>query len=94
MAAPTPVSASVLSSTLVTAGVYLLIRFSPSFSYWLNVILLLVSGLTIFMAGLGVNFEFDLKKIITLSTLSQLGLMIITISIVLSGLAFFQASLH
>jgi NADH:ubiquinone oxidoreductase subunit 5 (subunit L)/multisubunit Na+/H+ antiporter MnhA subunit len=64
----------------------------------LNVILLLVSGLTIFMAGLGANFEFDLRKIIALSTLSQLGLIIITIiiiiiiiitiSIVLSGLAF------
>nr|YP_009350722.1 NADH dehydrogenase subunit 5 [Silvestritermes heyeri]AQP27648.1 NADH dehydrogenase subunit 5 [Silvestritermes heyeri] len=94
MAAPTPVSALVHSSTLVTAGVYLLIRFSPSFSYWLNVILLLVSGLTMFMAGLGANFEFDLKKIIALSTLSQLGLMIMTISIGLSGLAFFHLLTH
>jgi NADH-ubiquinone oxidoreductase chain 5 len=74
MAAPKPVSALVHSSTLFTAGVYLLIRFSPSFNYWLNVISLLVSGLTIFMAGLGANFEFDLKKIIALSTLSKLGL--------------------
>nr|WHM51843.1 NADH dehydrogenase subunit 5 [Cahuallitermes intermedius] len=94
MAAPTPVSALVHSSTLVTAGVYLLIRFSPSFSYWLNVILLLVSGLTMFMAGLGANFEFDLKSIIALSTLSQLGLMIMTISIGLSGLAFFHLLTH
>nr|AIY61692.1 NADH dehydrogenase subunit 5 [Isognathotermes fungifaber] len=94
MAAPTPVSALVHSSTLVTAGVYLLIRFSPSFSYWLNMFLLLVSGLTMFMAGLGANFEFDLKSIIALSTLSQLGLMIMTISIGLSGLAFFHLLTH
>nr|URH16717.1 NADH dehydrogenase subunit 5 [Microcerotermes sp.] len=94
MAAPTPVSALVHSSTLVTAGVYLLIRFSPSFGYWLNVVLLLISGLTMFMAGLGANFEFDLSKIIALSTLSQLGLMIMTISIGLSGLAFFHLLTH
>nr|WNL54479.1 NADH dehydrogenase subunit 5 [Amitermes cryptodon] len=94
MAAPTPVSALVHSSTLVTAGVYLLIRFSPCFGYWLNMILLLVSGLTMFMAGLGANFEFDLKSIIALSTLSQLGLMIMTISIGLSGLAFFHLLTH
>nr|YP_009351333.1 NADH dehydrogenase subunit 5 [Crenetermes albotarsalis]AQP29293.1 NADH dehydrogenase subunit 5 [Crenetermes albotarsalis] len=94
MAAPTPVSALVHSSTLVTAGVYLLIRFSPSFGYWLNTALLLVSGLTMFMAGLGANFEFDLKSIVALSTLSQLGLMILTISIGLSGLAFFHLLTH
>nr|YP_009350462.1 NADH dehydrogenase subunit 5 [Macrotermes carbonarius]AQP27099.1 NADH dehydrogenase subunit 5 [Macrotermes carbonarius] len=94
MAAPTPVSALVHSSTLVTAGVYLLIRFSPSFGLWLNIFLLLVSGLTMFMAGLGANFEYDLSSIIALSTLSQLGLMIMTISIGLSGLAFFHLLTH
>jgi NADH-ubiquinone oxidoreductase chain 5 len=87
IAARTPVSALV-HSTLVTAGVYLLIRYSPSFGYWLNVFLMLISGLTMFMAGLGANFEEDLKTIIALSTLRQLGLT--TISVGLSGLAFFH----
>jgi len=67
---------------------------SPSFSKWLNIILLLVSELTMFMAGLGANFEFDLRRIIALSTLRQLGLMIITISIGLSSLAFFHLLTH
>jgi len=67
MAASTPVYALV-HSTLVTAGVYLLIHFIP-FTYWLNVILLLISGLTMFMADLGVNFEYDSRRIIALPTL-------------------------
>nr|WGO57958.1 NADH dehydrogenase subunit 5 [Hemithyrsocera vittata] len=94
MAAPTPVSALVHSSTLVTAGVYLLIRFSESFNIWLSTFLLLISGLTMFMAGLGANFEYDLKKIIALSTLSQLGLMISILSLGFSNLAFFHLLTH
>jgi len=82
------------SSTLVTAGVYLSIRFSPSFSYWLRMILFLVSAFTIFMAGIGANFEFGLRSIIALSTLRKLGLMIITTSIGLSSLAFFHLLTH
>nr|URX54494.1 NADH dehydrogenase subunit 5 [Glyptotermes sp. 18 AB-2022a] len=94
MAAPTPVSALVHSSTLVTAGVYLLIRFSPAFGSGLCTFLLLFSGLTMFMAGLGANFEYDLSKIIALSTLSQLGLMIGALSIGFVGLAFFHLLTH
>ena len=56
--------------------------------------LLLFSGLTIFVAGLGANSEFDLKRIIALSTLRQLGSIIRTISIGLSGLAFFDLLTH
>nr|AWD29761.1 NADH dehydrogenase subunit 5 [Anopheles gambiae] len=95
MAAPTPVSALVHSSTLVTAGVYLLIRFNDVLmNWWMAQFLLLVSGLTMFMAGLGANFEFDLKKIIALSTLSQLGLMMSVLSMGFYKLAFFHLLTH
>nr|WCR48284.1 NADH dehydrogenase subunit 5 [Aedes flavopictus] len=95
MAAPTPVSALVHSSTLVTAGVYLLIRFNILLeNSKLGQFLLLVSGLTMFMAGLGANFEFDLKKIIALSTLSQLGLMMSILSMGFYKLAFFHLLTH
>uniref|UniRef100_UPI0030FE123D NADH dehydrogenase subunit 5 n=1 Tax=Neopanorpa quadristigma TaxID=2521360 RepID=UPI0030FE123D len=95
MAAPTPVSALVHSSTLVTAGVYLLIRFNILLmDTFLGKFLLLISGLTMFMAGLGANFEFDLKKIIALSTLSQLGLMMSILSMGFAKLAFFHLLTH
>nr|YP_009711019.1 NADH dehydrogenase subunit 5 [Acosmetura nigrogeniculata]QGI24232.1 NADH dehydrogenase subunit 5 [Acosmetura nigrogeniculata] len=95
MAAPTPVSALVHSSTLVTAGVYLLIRFNAVIvDNSLGKFLLLISGLTMFMAGLGANFEYDLKKIIALSTLSQLGLMMSILSMGFPKLAFFHLLTH
>lgn len=95
IAAPTPVSALVHSSTLVTAGVYLLIRFNILFfDSKLGQFILLIGGLTIFMAGVSANFEFDLKKIIALSTLSQLGLIIIILSIGFPKLAFFHLLTH
>nr|UHA55327.1 NADH dehydrogenase subunit 5 [Eriocampa ovata] len=95
MAAPTPVSSLVHSSTLVTAGVYLLIRFdnlllSSVFINWF----LLISLLTMFMSGLNANLEFDLKKIIALSTLSQLGLMMSILFLGFSNLAFFHLLTH
>nr|YP_010952729.1 NADH dehydrogenase subunit 5 [Tetralia rubridactyla]WMQ53149.1 NADH dehydrogenase subunit 5 [Tetralia rubridactyla] len=95
MAAPTPVSALVHSSTLVTAGVYLMIRFSPALEgSKCQSMLLVVSCLTMFMAGLGANFEFDLKKIIALSTLSQLGVMLSILSLGYPELAFFHLLSH
>nr|QTZ20374.1 NADH dehydrogenase subunit 5 [Spodoptera depravata] len=95
MAAPTPVSALVHSSTLVTAGVYLLIRFNMMLlDMYMLKLLLLLSGLTMFMAGISANYEFDLKKIIALSTLSQLGLMMSILSMGLPDLAFFHLLTH
>jgi NADH-ubiquinone oxidoreductase chain 5 len=56
--------------------------------------LLLIACLTIFMAGLGANFEFDLKKIIALSTLSQLGLIIGILGLGFYKLALFHLLTH
>ena len=95
MAAPTPVSALVHSSTLVTAGVYLLVRFEPAMHNRVySQGLLLLGGTTIFIAGLGANFEYDLKKIIALSTLSQLGVIISILGFGLPDLAFFHLLSH
>nr|YP_009058598.1 NADH dehydrogenase subunit 5 [Euploea midamus]AIM46766.1 NADH dehydrogenase subunit 5 [Euploea midamus] len=95
MAAPTPVSALVHSSTLVTAGIYLLIRFNILLlNMYMLKILLLLSGLTMLMAGICANYEYDLKKIIALSTLSQLGLMMSILSMGYSDLAFFHLLTH
>nr|YP_006883453.1 NADH dehydrogenase subunit 5 [Neochauliodes punctatolosus]AFN10582.1 NADH dehydrogenase subunit 5 [Neochauliodes punctatolosus] len=95
MAAPTPVSALVHSSTLVTAGVYLLIRFNILMTdNMCGKFLLIIGCLTMFMAGLGANFEFDLKKIIALSTLSQLGLMMSILAMGFPLLAYYHLLTH
>nr|YP_009773394.1 NADH dehydrogenase subunit 5 [Hanleyella oldroydi]QIZ12620.1 NADH dehydrogenase subunit 5 [Hanleyella oldroydi] len=96
MAAPTPVSALVHSSTLVTAGVFLIIRFYPFLTEfkWFNMSLLIIAVMTMLMAGMAANLEFDLKKIIALSTLSQLGVMMSSIGAGLPLLALFHLYAH
>jgi NADH:ubiquinone oxidoreductase subunit 5 (subunit L)/multisubunit Na+/H+ antiporter MnhA subunit len=75
MAAPTPISSLVHSSTLVTAGLYLIIRNFSYLSYQQEVLnlLLIVGGFTSLYAGLSSVVEVDLKKVVALSTLRHLG---------------------
>nr|BDQ43766.1 NADH dehydrogenase subunit 5 [Duplodicodrilus acinctus] len=96
MAAPTPVSALVHSSTLVTAGVFLLIRFYPflSSTTWFNQLLLLIAVSTTTMAGLSAMTECDMKKIVALSTLSQLGMMMAAMGLGMVSLAYFHMVTH
>lgn len=96
MIAPTPVSSLVHSSTLVTAGIYLLIR---SNLVWINsnttCSLLIVAGLsTTVIAGVMAVTERDIKKVIALSTLRQLGLMAFSLGLGEVKLAFLHLLCH
>lgn len=89
-------SALVHSSTLVTAGVYLLIRFSDvilAVDFFRSLLLFLGLG-TIMIAGAGAVYECDLKRIIALSTLSQLGLMVGVLGLGGVNLAYFHLLTH
>lgn len=88
--APTPVSALVHSSTLVTAGVFLLYRFAPLPSHFV----LFVGLLTTLVAGIAAFFERDIKKIIALSTLSQLGIMVSSAGCGERSFCFFHLNTH
>jgi NADH-ubiquinone oxidoreductase chain 5 len=96
MEGPTPVSALIHAATMVTAGVYLLIRSSPFIEYsstllliclWLGAITTLSSS----MIGL---FQGDIKKIIAYSTMSQLGMMVIAIGLSSYNVALFHLINH
>jgi len=95
IAAPTPVSALVHSSTLVTAGIYLLIRINLIIiEININYVLLIIGMLTIIISGLTAIIEIDIKKIIALSTLRQLGIIIIILGLGNPLLSFFHLISH
>nr|YP_009128548.1 NADH dehydrogenase subunit 5 [Phallocryptus tserensodnomi]AJP76846.1 NADH dehydrogenase subunit 5 [Phallocryptus tserensodnomi] len=94
MAAPTPVSSLVHSSTLVTAGVFLMIRLSPLITIQGSNILLFLGSLTAFFSGLVALGEFDFKRVIALSTLSQLGVMMFSLGLGMPILCYFHLFTH
>ena len=94
MAAPTPVSALVHSSTLVTAGVYLLIRITPWLTKTSLSLLAILGRITILIARLSALLENDGKKIVALSTLSQLGLIMCRFCLGLPIIVFFHLLAH
>ncbi len=79
MEGPTPVSALIHAATLVAAGVYLLIRLSFLFTADALIVVSIVGATTALLGGFGALFQFDIKKILACSTISQLGLMIMAI---------------
>lgn len=96
MEGPTPVSALIHAATMVTAGVYLLIRSSPLIEYSSTVLLIclwLGAVTTVFSSLIGL-FQQDIKKIIAYSTMSQLGMMVIAIGLSSYNVAIFHLMNH
>lgn len=96
MEGPTPVSALIHAATMVTAGVYLLMRSSPLIEYSSTVLMLclwLGAITTIFSSLIGL-FQQDIKKVIAYSTMSQLGLMVIAVGLSCHSIALFHLINH
>ena len=96
MEGPTPVSALIHAATMVTAGVYLLMRSSPLIEYSSTVLLLclwLGAITTVFSSLIGL-FQQDIKKVIAYSTMSQLGMMVIAVGLSSYNVALFHLVNH
>ncbi len=96
MEGPTPISALIHAATMVTAGVYMIARMSPLFelsSTALSVVLI-IGATTALLTGLLGIVEFDIKRIIAYSTLSQLGYMVVAAGVSAYSASIFHLMTH
>jgi NADH-ubiquinone oxidoreductase chain 5 len=96
MEAPTPVSALLHAATLVTAGIYLLLRSSPILEYSPTALLILtfIGSTTAFVAATSGLVQNDLKRIVAFSTISQLGYMMMAVGLSQYNVALFHVINH
>jgi NADH-ubiquinone oxidoreductase chain 5 len=96
MEGPTPVSALIHAATMVTAGVYLLMRASPLIEYSSTVLIfcLWIGAITTLFSSLIGLFQQDIKKVIAYSTMSQLGMMVIAVGLSSYNIALFHLINH
>lgn len=96
MEGPTPVSALIHAATMVTAGVFLVARMSPLFEYApdIRAFIAVMGGLTAFVAATIALTQFDIKRVIAYSTMSQLGYMFFALGVSAYGAAMFHLFTH
>ncbi len=96
MEGPTPVSALIHAATMVTAGVFMLARMSPLFEYAPDAlaVVCVVGALTAFVAATIGLTQFDIKRVIAYSTMSQLGYMFFAIGVSAYQAAIFHLMTH
>jgi NADH-ubiquinone oxidoreductase chain 5 len=96
MEGPTPVSALLHSATMVTAGIYLILRSSRIFMYSNNIsiLMLVVGALTMIISSLIALFQNDIKRIVAFSTCSQLGLMMLSAGFHCYNATYFHLVTH
>ncbi len=96
MEGPTPVSALIHAATMVTAGVFLVARMSPVFEYAPEALMVVcvMGALTAFVAATIGLTQFDLKRVIAYSTMSQLGYMFFALGVSAYGAAIFHLMTH
>jgi len=97
MAGPTPVSALMHAATMVTAGVFLLVRMSPIISAadpWVSTLIAWVGALTALIAATIAVSQRDIKKVLAYSTVSQLGYMVLAVGCHAYDAAIFHMITH
>ena len=96
MEGPTPVSALIHAATMVTAGVYLLVRASPIFEAAPDVqhLAAILGAITLLVAGVVALVQWDIKRVIAYSTMSQIGYMFLGAGIGAYGYAIFHLMTH
>jgi len=96
MEGPTPISALIHAATMVTAGIYMVTRMSPLFEYSPAALsfVLVIGATTCFFMGLLAVFQFDIKRVIAYSTLSQLGYMAVALGVSAYDAAIFHLVTH
>ena len=96
MEGPTPISALIHAATMVTAGIFMVARMSPLFelSDPARSMVLIVGGITAFFMALIAMVQYDIKRVVAYSTLSQLGYMTVALGASAYSVAIFHLMTH